>query len=166
VMDRIQDRAAEWWRRNEDNRALMAKLRRARAPVEALAIDGFIGFHRVLGADRSRIGREAHLARVLAYVRENSSVRLPRALAGDAGGHAPLSEARLRRLLQIEWRDMDDLGRALVRLVRILKGRANVRDLTTAMLFWGDDVKTEWAYAYFGAAAAAPPTSPEIEDAQ
>jgi len=165
-MDKIQDRAAEWWRRNEDNRALMAKLRRARAPVDALAIDGFIGLHRLLGGNRTRIGREAHLARVLAYVRENSLVRLPRAWAGDGGGHPPLSEARLRRLLQIEWRDADDLGRSLVRLVRILKGRANVRDQTTAMLFWNDDVKTEWAYAYFGAAAAAPPTSLETEDAQ
>ncbi len=166
MTEKIQDRVAEWWQRNEDNRALMAKLRRARSPVEALAIDGFIGLHRLLGANRARIGREANLARVLAYVRENSAVRLPRALAGDAGGQRLLSEPRLRRLLQIEWCDADDLARSLVRLVRNLKGRANVRDLTTAMLFWGDDVKTEWAYTYFGAASAAPPTSPETEDAQ
>jgi CRISPR type I-E-associated protein CasB/Cse2 len=162
----IQDRAAMWWHRHTEDRALMAKLRRTRAPVEALAVDGFIGLHRTLGAKPENAVRHAHLARVLAHVRENSSVPLPRALAGGGGDRAPLSEARLRRLLQIERKDADELARALVRLVRMLKGRANVRDLTTAMLFWGDGVKTEWAYAYFGAADAVPPASPETEDAQ
>lgn len=158
--EKIQDRAANWWRRHAEDRSLMAKLRRARAPVEALAVDGFIGLHRTLGAKRDEVARHAHLARVLAHVRENSTVPLPRALAGSGG----LSEARLRRLLQIDRKDADELARALVRLIRMLKGRANVRDLATAMLFWGDGVKTEWAYAYFDADAAAPPAVPEAED--
>lgn len=162
--EKIQDRAAAWWRRNKEERATMAKLRRTRAPVEALAVDGFIGLHRTLGAKPENVARHAQLARILAHVRDDSPVPLSRALAGDGGDRAPLSEARLRRLLQIERKDADELARALVRLVRLLKGRANVRDLTTAMLFWGDGVKTEWAYAYFGAADAAPPTVPEAEE--
>lgn len=165
-MDKIQDRATEWWRQNQNNRALMAKLRRSRSSLEALAIEGFVGLHQRLGAKRELVMRHAHLARVLAHVRESASVRLPSALAGERNSRAPLSEARLRRLLQIDRDDVDDLARALVRIVRLLKGRANISDLTTAMLFWGDGVKTDWAYAYFGAADAAPASFPKAEDAQ
>lgn len=165
-MENVPDRAAEWWRQSKDDRALMAKLRRVRAPEEAIAIDGFMGFHRRLGGKREFVVRHAHLARVLAHVRENSPTPMPRALAGDSSGHPAMSESRLRRLLQIEASEVGELARALVRVVRLLKGRANVRDLTAAMLFWNDKLKTDWAYAYFGAADAASTLSPETEDAQ
>jgi CRISPR type I-E-associated protein CasB/Cse2 len=163
------DRAADWWRQTKDNRATMAKLRRARSPLEALAVDGFMGLHRRLGGGAEKAVRHAELARVLAHLTKEGHESLPSILGRQNSKDAPrvFSDLRMRRLLQIEPSETAELARALIRIVRMTKGKgdANPRDLAAAMLYWGDRIKTDWAYAYFGETppAEAEPTQTEIQ---
>jgi CRISPR type I-E-associated protein CasB/Cse2 len=155
------DKAAEWLRTllAREDRATLARLRRARTPMEALAIDGFMGLHRRLGAGERNIRLHAELACVLAHVRKLNGQSLAGALGHQEGGRGSprrFSEQRFRRLLQIERADTGELTLALIRIVRLLRGEANPRDLAEAMLFWGDRLKTSWAYRYFGEYAADP----------
>ena len=62
---------------------------------------------------------------------------------------ALVSEGRFRRLLQVQ---DGELMEAMRRLVRMTKGTANVRDLSSAVLYWGDGVKKRWIFDYYGVA--------------
>jgi len=57
-----------------------------------------------------------------------------------------VSELRFRRLLQNE---RDELYTSLIRIIRMMKGGANLYGLAQSVYFWGDGVKKRWAYAYF-----------------
>lgn len=57
-----------------------------------------------------------------------------------------VSELRFRRLLQ---RDRDQLYIALIRVLRMLNGVANLYGLAESVLYWGDGIKRRWAFAYF-----------------
>lgn len=61
-------------------------------------------------------------------------------------GRPLLSELRFRRLLQ---RDPDELFIALIRVLRMLKGKANLYGLAESVFHWGDATKRNWAKAYF-----------------
>jgi len=63
-----------------------------------------------------------------------------------AGDPPMVSELRFRRLLQ---RDTVDIYPAMIRILRMLKGSADIHDLAGSVFFWGDNVKKRWAYAYF-----------------
>ncbi len=39
---------------------------------------------------------------------------------------------------------------AMRRLVRLTKGKVNVKDLSFAVLRWGDGVKKRWIFDYYG----------------
>ena len=59
-----------------------------------------------------------------------------------------MSEGRFRRLLQAQG---NELMEPMRRLVRMTKGKVNVRDLSYAVLYWGDGVKKRWMFGYYGA---------------
>ena len=48
----------------------------------------------------------------------------------------------------------NELIDAMRRLVRMTKGTANVRDLSAAILYWGDRVKKDWIFDYYGVAGS------------
>ena len=84
-----------------------------------------------------------------------------RSLDDDRSAH--LSEARFRRLLQTDARDLMEQMR---RVVRLNKGKANVENLAAAILYWGDRVRKEWIFQYYAVAASqhaehAPSIQPE-----
>lgn len=164
-------RAEMWWRdwspdagdrRSGRERAAFARLRRARDAIDALAEPATLDLLRRLpGADPDRV---ATLAAVLAHVRETESARLARAVGCKSFGDEkpPLSEGRFRRLMQSEH---DELGDALRRLVRLTKGRANVRDLAATALCWGDRVRKRWIFDYYAVSVAAPRDASAATDA-
>ncbi len=169
-----QSIAYEWWRRlNPDDgrqtgahRAALARLRRATTATEVLLEPEALRLVARLPHSRDRA---VVLAGVLAHVRTTEELRVARAIgrtALDEEQSAHVSEGRFRRLLQS--RDSELLD-AMRRLVRMMKGRVNVHDLSAAILYWGDRTKRQWIFDYYGVAlgadsgatASSRPTSPQ-----
>ena len=64
-----------------------------------------------------------------------------------ARGDKPVvSELRFRRLLQHE---REELYVALIRVIRLLDGCANIHELANVCFHWGYTEKKRWAFAYF-----------------
>ena len=147
--------ASDWWHslvssdRGHD-RASLARLRRAEQPLDALFEPAALRL--VARLPRMRAERVAVLAAVLAHVTEPAELSLPRSVGRSTledDHSAAVSESRFRRLLQS---DGDELLHPMRRLVRMAKGKANVADLARAILYWGDRVKRDWIFAYYGVA--------------
>lgn len=155
--------AHQWWQalageRSGQARAALARIRRAVSPVEVMQEPAALRLVSRLMARNVDPDRVAMLAGVLAHVSEHQDLPVARALGRrtlDDDG-ALLSEGRFRRLLQTDAAELLDPMR---RLVRMTKGKANVRDLAVAVLFWGDRVKKDWIFHYYGIAAVARPTA-------
>ena len=60
---------------------------------------------------------------------------------------ARVSGLRFRRLLKIS--DREELYQPLIRIVRLLGGQANILSLADDIYFWGENVRKNWAYAYY-----------------
>ena len=58
-----------------------------------------------------------------------------------------VSESRFRRVLEIT--DRDELYVSLIRLIRILGGNVNLRDLAESVYWWNKNTKKDWAYSYW-----------------
>ena len=151
----VQATIEDWWRslvpadgpQSGRQRAALAKLRRARTPLEVISVPEALRLVTRLPRDPDRT---AILAGVLATVREPDESTVAKALGRtslDDGDSAQLSEPRFRRLMQTSASDLMDPMR---RLVHILKGKANVADLGFSILFWGDRVKRRWIFDYYG----------------
>lgn len=150
--------AHDWWQRltTKDGaqsgyrRAALARMRHAATPIEVMLEPEAL---RLVARLPSRPERSAMLAGVLAFVRESDDRRVARAVGRtglDVDQPPPvLSEGRFRRLLQTQ---PDELMAAMRRLVRMTKGRANVRDLSFAILYWGEKVKQRWLFDYYAVA--------------
>ena len=140
------DVAEEWWENLKERRAARARLRRAKTLLEIMQEPEAL---RLIERLPRNPDRAAMLAGILAWVRDNDDQLVARAIGRTSLDEedAPMSEARFRRLLQA--RD-DELMEAMRRLVRLAKGKANVRDLSFAVLYWGDGVKKRWIFQYYG----------------
>jgi CRISPR type I-E-associated protein CasB/Cse2 len=124
-----------------------------------------------------RIDVALGLARVLAHVREDSTLRPMRAAGWSrfpsesvrsSGDDQPkLAEVRFRRLLEV--RQGEELVTAFVRLIDLLGNTVNVSDLSYAFVRWDkDEVRRKWAFDYYAASGAAPQqddTQPSEDDA-
>ena len=152
--------AEEWWQnlveeqggRSGARRAALARLRRATSPLEVIQEPEALRLIERLPRNPDRV---AILAGVLALVRENDTTRVARALGRSSidDETAILSEARFRRLLQAQGDELMDVMR---RLVRLTKGKANVYDLSVAILYWGDRVRKRWIFDYYGVSEVSP----------
>ena len=151
--------AHDWWQhltRNEgaqlgQRRAALARLRRASTPLEVIQEPEALRLIVRLPRNPDRI---AALAGILAFVREDDHERIayaigPRSFKEEERAKAVMSEGRFRRLLQTQ---SNEIMEPMRRLVRMTKGKANVRDLSYAVLYWGEDVKKRWMFEYYGAA--------------
>ena len=167
------DRAGVWWRGlsglpdgKKADLAMLANLRRCRKPVEALQCSATFALLARLpkpdwvDSNRYREDRVAALAVILAHVREDNAVRVARAIGRKTlseNDSALLSEARFRRLMQTD--GPEELLTNMVRLVRHMGGKVNVVDLAHSVLFWGDKLRRDWAFAYYAASIANPDIS-------
>ena len=150
------DIAHDWWKRLTANegarpgqrRAALARMRRASTPLEVMQIsDALRLIERLPYQSEYRV---AALAGVLAFVRETDERSVARRIGRDSlddDQSALVSENRFRRLLQVQ---DSGLMEGMRRLVRMNKGKLNVRDLAAAILYWGDGVKKRWIFDYYG----------------
>ena len=157
--------AEAWWRELTSDeaagrtnrgarRAALAGLRRAGTPLEVIQEPETLRL--ITRLPHENPDRVAALAGILAFVRESDDRRVARAIGRtslDDGESAVMSESRFRRLMQVSG---DELMGAMRRLVRLTKGKANVGDLSFAVLRWGDGVKKRWIFEYYGVDEAEP----------
>ena len=147
--------AYAWWRslnprrlpQTGRQRAALARMRRADAPIDVMQEPEALRLVASIPRDPARV---ATLAGVLAWVRETDDRRVARAIGhATLDDHRPavLSQGRFRHLLQA---DHAELMEPMRRLVRMAKGTLNVRDLSSSILCWGDEVKTRWIFDYYG----------------
>ena len=165
---RARDVAYDWWNGLQDraggHRASLAHMRRAHAPVDIIqepAALRLIARLRPFGRDHDRV---AILAGVLALVREDHGTRVARALGRrslDDERPPRLSEGRFRRLMHA---DGEELLPQMRRLVQMAAGTVNVRDLADGILYWGDGVRKDWTFEYYGVGFAAPDASEAGQD--
>ena len=170
-------RARQWWAdlsgktdQRKQDRGALAKLRRCRRPVDALTISAtFPLMQRLPGFNHDRV---AALAVVLAHIREDDpGKKVARAIGRKSltdEESALLSEGRFRRLLQTQGNE--ELLTSMVRLVRHMKGIANINDIAGSVLYWGDETRRRWAFDYYAAGSAAPDSNDnqdsELEEAR
>lgn len=151
--------AYRWWRnlnpvgaqQSGSHRAALARMRRAATPLEVMQEPEAL---RLIARLPRNPDRAAALAGVLAFVRETDERRVARAVGRaslDDDGSVLLAEGRFRRLLQT---GHGELMEPMRRLVRMTKGTVNVHDLSAAILYWGDAVKKQWIFHYYGVAGA------------
>jgi len=168
----VGEAARAWWHdlnrppeQGGRDRASLAELKRSYDPLDIAFVSAFGRLRHGLKAySEWRLRRAAMIAHVLAHVREDDGRPMAQALGpqqGDEG--AAMSEARFRRLLQA--RDDADLTRRLVRAVKMLKGKANVADLASAIWWWNDRTRQKWAFRYLNAEPPRAPKPTASEDA-
>lgn len=144
------NKAYEWWRGLQDNRAARARFSRA-SVGDALAEEAAHALYRALGG-RWRLPRAAALAIVLAKVREHDGRQSFGRQIGrptfEQKDEARLKPLRFKRLLAA--RDDEDLARAFRRAVLILDRTANVRDLAWLVLTWDDErTRARFTFDYY-----------------
>ncbi len=154
---RAETIAFSWWNDlvtgsgpgSGSHRGAMARMRRAATPLEVMQEPTALRLIARLPRNPERV---AILAGILAYVGATDSQPVARAIGRtklDDDHSALLSENRFRRLMQVQ---DTELLEPMRRLVRMTKGRINVYDLSQSILFWGDRVKKQWIFEYYGVA--------------
>lgn len=161
--------AWQWWRRycSDDafDRGVRARLKRCEDFNDLMAIPAALALVRELGgasSDAVLTRKALRVALVLAHVeKDDTDRRLMRTLGWKRfyddlknvrdEDRPILNETRFRRVMRL---DEDELPLALIRLVRLAKGTANVRNITDALWYWNDSTRRQWAFDYFAAGTA------------
>lgn len=156
-------------------RATRARLRRADGWRDAMLEPAAIVLAKRLGTldNEARLEMALGLATVLAHVKQDApGQRLMRQLGYDTppldrgkGDTPRLAPVRFTRLLRST---PDELPLALIRLIRLAGGTANVSELGKAMMLWTHEATRErqrrtWAFDYYAASAAAPEANPQTD---
>jgi CRISPR system Cascade subunit CasB len=145
----------DWWQKLEDDRASRAILRRAPTVTAVTLSAPYQRLYRrfkaaAWNADHisSRDDRLAAIVGLLAHVTQDQPGALAKAMSHKAPGEdRPLvSELRFTRLLESP--DVESLFTGLRRVLPLMEHRIDVIALADDILFWGDDRRKRWAYAY------------------
>jgi CRISPR system Cascade subunit CasB len=140
-----------WWKSLENNPGPRAELRRAHN-LTAVALTGAYQrfYQQMLAAgwpDDAKSWKNERLSAVaglLSHVKIEDSRSMP--VIFSEGDKPSFSELRFRRLL--ESATIDDVFTSLRRALPMVGYKANIHDLAKAVLFWNDETKKKWAYAY------------------
>lgn len=131
-------------------RGARAELRRSKTMTEIIMTPTYQRLCSRLGEELSSFNNQdkerlAFIAGLLSHIREHDRSKLAKAMS--KGSPSLVSELRFRRLLQHQ--SDDHFYTAMIRIIRMLKYKANVYDLITSMYYWNENNKKQWAYAYF-----------------
>lgn len=146
-----QDLVLNWWRDLENRRGERAELRRAHTLSEIIFTVAFQRlWQRLRGTKWHSVDGVALVAGVLAHVRthdpkEHFAAQLAQPVHGDKPHYSGL---RFRRLLQ--HRDRGELLDPMLRALALIDRRANVSNLADSLYWWGDRVRRDWAFDYYG----------------
>lgn len=155
--------AARWWFQalspdTGAGRLARAKLRRADSPAEVLAVEAAHTLHaglREAGHDLRRApDRLALVAVALANLKQDDGAEAAARFGALVGDRPLLAPLRFQGLIRTH--DPRALIRPLRRALAQIEHRASVARLARDLLYWGEDVRNRWCFAYYGAAAPAP----------
>lgn len=146
-------------------RRARAELRRAAGVTDALGVSATHELNRWLlraGHDlrqrRDGPDRLALIAVALAQVEQDGRETAAQLFGGINSKASelekPLSGLRFNALIRA--REPRQLTRHLVRALRIIEGRANVRRLAADLYWWNEKTRADWCFDYHGAADAKP----------
>jgi len=159
---RVGQICLSWWRHWIDRddgaaRASVARLRRVKSPLDAALIPAVHALNRSLaeaGHDlRARPDRLALIACALAACHHTPHRRTAQVF-GAPPDQPAVSNLRFNALVREA--DPNRLRQPLVRALGQVKGAVDVAALADDLFHWGEDVRTRWAFEYFGAGASAP----------
>jgi CRISPR system Cascade subunit CasB len=143
----------DWWRGLERRPGDRAELRRCSCTTDVFFVPAF---HRLrltlLEHGRVRNEKLAVVAAVVAHVKiDMHTRRFAEQMASPKEGKSSVavSGLRFRRILQVGEDERDALLRAMSRVVRLLGGAANITDLATALYWWNDRTRRDWATLYY-----------------
>lgn len=145
----------DWWKDLEDDTGGRAELRRASRVLEALMCPSFQRLQRKLAVISPemfgkgyQLDRLAMACALMAHVKARSELSLPKAMSHRAPGveRNPVSELRFKRLLESP--DDEALFSGLRRTLPLIDRTVDLLSLASAVLFWGDGIKRDWAYEY------------------
>lgn len=145
----------DWWRGLDNDRAARAELRRAH-DITAVSLTPAYqrAYRRLQSAGWDVEGtsplndRLAAVIGLLAHVKSDGEKSPPEAMSKDSegGDRPPVSPLRFQRLLEAP--DLDALFSGLRRALPLVNHQINITALANDVVFWGDKVKKNWAYAY------------------
>ncbi|EKD50812.1 MAG: CRISPR-associated protein, CSE2 family [uncultured bacterium] len=143
---------SRWWKGLDKNRGPRAELRRAHDLTAVALTSAYQHFYRQMvvagwvssASDDWQNERLTAIAGLLAHVTSEDARTLPHAMSD--GDQPAFSELRFRRLLESQ--TIDEAFISLRRAIPMIGDKANIHQLATDVLYWGDNVKKRWAYDY------------------
>lgn len=158
----VDKTAHHWWKialsDSGPGKSARAKLRRATSPSEILSIAEVHELYAALGRNISP-DRLALIAATLARVQESDAKPLARLFGLKSGETPALSEMRFQNLIRTT--DPAALIAPLRRAMAVVGNRANVGHLARDLYYWGEKIRVQWCFDYYGAPSAAPETTEE-----
>lgn len=141
----------KFWQSLDKNRGGRAKLRRCKTITDVIMSPSYqILCARLRPTMKYENNFEERIAAViglLSHIKLHAQGKsVPQQMAELNGNNPLVSELRFRRLLQ---RSREDLYGALIRILRMLNGKANLYNLSESVFYWGDNIKKQWSFDYF-----------------
>lgn len=147
-----------WWNELKHSSGNKADLRRCNTPSETVFLPVS---HKLISKLKDcediqfnlSMNKLCAIAGILAHVKDQNSISFARQLSQSKSGsdQAVVSDLRFRRILQYNNISEEELFyQKMIRIIRHIDCRANIYDLCYSLYFWGDKVKKQWAYDYYG----------------
>lgn len=140
-----------WWQGLENDKGGRAELRRAHNLTAVALTAAYQRFYRQAlnsgwpeDAASWQNERLAAIVGLLAHVKSNDDRKLAEIMS--EGERPVFSALRFRRLLEAP--TPDEVFLSLRRALPIIGHKANVHQIANDVLYWGDETKKKWAYAY------------------
>ncbi|MBR7887432.1 type I-E CRISPR-associated protein Cse2/CasB [Marinomonas sp. A79] len=140
-----------WWQGLENDKGTRAELRRAHNLTAVALTAAYQRFYRQAlssgwpeDAAPWQNERLSAIVGLLAHVKSNDGRKLAEIMS--EGERPAFSVLRFRRLLEAP--TLDDVFLSLRRALPIIGHQANVHQIASDLLHWGDKTKKEWAYSY------------------
>lgn len=154
----VLEQIVAWWAvlkspHSSGNRAM---LRRSKSPNEVVMQSAYYALlESVLeleGIDTLRKTvpyRLPLIAGLLAHVKEDSKCPVAKAMGmkGKGSDRPAISDLRFRRILRTE--DGAELYITMIRVIKMLDYKVDVRDLITSLFFWNEQTRKRWASQYY-----------------
>lgn len=153
---RLRKVLIQWHGYLQENRGERAGLRREKSPfdvytsndfrrgiVSRLAREGF-------DFDESDLGRLALPLGLIAHIKtlENKS-HFAELFAKSDKGSADMKDVRFRKLLAVGDEELEDLYVMLLRMIRLMGGKAGLQGLLEGGCYWNDYFRRRWAEQYY-----------------
>jgi CRISPR system Cascade subunit CasB len=150
-----------WWIELNRNTGNKANLRRCNTPSETVYLPVSHSLISKLKECKDiqfnlSSDRICAIAGILAHVKEDNSMSFAKQLSQKKSGseQALVSDIRFRRILKYSNISEEELFfQKIIRVIHHVDRRVNIYDLLYSLYFWGDKVKKQWAYDYYGTAS-------------